>query len=43
VESIRRFPPQQEFAGMIRRAGLGAVSYRNLSLGVVALHSARKL
>lgn len=43
VESIRRFPDQETFAGMIGDAGLGRVSYRNLSGGVVALHSAWRL
>ncbi len=40
VESIRRFPPQDAFARMIRAAGLGRVAYRNLSGGIAALHSA---
>ena len=39
VESIRRFPDQQTFAGMIRRAGLDRVQVRNLSGGIAALHS----
>ena len=39
VESIRKFPPQDEFAAMIARAGFVKVSYRNLSGGVVAIHS----
>jgi demethylmenaquinone methyltransferase/2-methoxy-6-polyprenyl-1,4-benzoquinol methylase len=39
VESIRRFPDQETFADMIRDAGFGRVSYRNLSGGIVALHS----
>ncbi|NNL73414.1 MAG: bifunctional demethylmenaquinone methyltransferase/2-methoxy-6-polyprenyl-1,4-benzoquinol methylase UbiE [Silicimonas sp.] len=43
VESIRRFPDQQTFAGMIRAAGFGQVKYRNLSLGIAALHSGWKL
>lgn len=40
AESIRRFPPQQRFAGMIRSAGFDLVRYRNLSGGIAALHSA---
>lgn len=40
VESIRRFPDQERFAGMIRDAGLSRVSYRNFSGGVAAVHSA---
>ncbi|NNL35783.1 MAG: bifunctional demethylmenaquinone methyltransferase/2-methoxy-6-polyprenyl-1,4-benzoquinol methylase UbiE [Silicimonas sp.] len=43
VESIRRFPDQETFAGMIRTAGFGQVKYRNLSLGIAALHSGWKL
>ncbi|MBN2740999.1 MAG: bifunctional demethylmenaquinone methyltransferase/2-methoxy-6-polyprenyl-1,4-benzoquinol methylase UbiE [Rhodobacteraceae bacterium] len=43
VESIRKFPDQQSFATMIRAAGFGNVSYRNLSLGIAALHSGWKL
>jgi demethylmenaquinone methyltransferase/2-methoxy-6-polyprenyl-1,4-benzoquinol methylase len=40
VESIRRFPSQQRFAGMIADAGFDRVRYRNLSGGIVAIHSA---
>ena len=43
VESIRRFPDQEAFAGMIRNAGFGNVKYRNLSLGIAALHSGWKI
>jgi demethylmenaquinone methyltransferase/2-methoxy-6-polyprenyl-1,4-benzoquinol methylase len=43
VESIRRFPDQENFAGMIRAAGFGQVRYRNLTMGVAALHSGWKL
>ncbi|MEM7498710.1 MAG: bifunctional demethylmenaquinone methyltransferase/2-methoxy-6-polyprenyl-1,4-benzoquinol methylase UbiE [Pseudomonadota bacterium] len=43
VESIRRFPDQETFAGMIRDAGFGQVRYRNLTMGVAALHSGWKL
>lgn len=43
VESIRRFPDQETFAGMIRDAGFGQVKYRNLTMGVAALHSGWKL
>jgi demethylmenaquinone methyltransferase / 2-methoxy-6-polyprenyl-1,4-benzoquinol methylase len=43
VESIRRFPPQQEFARLIAAAGLMQVKVRNLSGGIAALHSAWKL
>lgn len=43
VESIRRFPAQQEFADMIAAAGFGNVQWRDLTQGVVAIHSGRKL
>ena len=43
VESIRRFPDQQRFAGMIATAGLGQVKVRNLSGGIAALHSAWRI
>ncbi|MDF1872959.1 bifunctional demethylmenaquinone methyltransferase/2-methoxy-6-polyprenyl-1,4-benzoquinol methylase UbiE [Vannielia sp.] len=43
IESIRKFPPQDEFAGMIRAAGFEQVKYRNLTMGVAALHSGWKL
>jgi demethylmenaquinone methyltransferase / 2-methoxy-6-polyprenyl-1,4-benzoquinol methylase len=43
VESIRKFPDQETFASMIRTAGFGLVKYRNLSLGIAALHSGWKL
>jgi demethylmenaquinone methyltransferase/2-methoxy-6-polyprenyl-1,4-benzoquinol methylase len=39
VESIRRFPKQEAFAGMIRAAGFERVTYRNLTGGVAAIHS----
>jgi len=43
VESIRRFPDQNRFAGMIADAGLGQVKVRNLSGGIVAIHSAWRI
>jgi demethylmenaquinone methyltransferase/2-methoxy-6-polyprenyl-1,4-benzoquinol methylase len=43
VESIRKFPNQESFAAMIRRAGLERVTYRNYSGGIAALHSGWKL
>jgi ubiquinone/menaquinone biosynthesis methyltransferase len=39
VESIRRFPAQEKFARLIEAAGFSKVRYRNMSGGVVALHS----
>jgi len=43
VESIRKFPPQEVFANMIREGGFEQVKYRNLSLGIAALHSGWKI
>lgn len=43
VESIRRFPDQETFAAMIGNAGFEQVKYRNLSMGIAALHSGWKL
>jgi demethylmenaquinone methyltransferase/2-methoxy-6-polyprenyl-1,4-benzoquinol methylase len=43
VESIRKFPPQEAFAGMIRDAGFERVSYRNLTGGIAAIHSGWRL
>jgi demethylmenaquinone methyltransferase/2-methoxy-6-polyprenyl-1,4-benzoquinol methylase len=39
VESIRRFPTQENFAAMISKAGFSRVSFENLTGGVVAIHS----
>ncbi len=43
VESIRRFPDQETFLGMVRAAGFGNAKYRNLSMGIACLHSGWKL
>ena len=43
VESIRRFPPPARFAEMIRAAGFGGVTWRPLSGGIAALHSAWRI
>lgn len=43
VESIRKFPDQETFASMIRTAGFDQVKFRNLTMGVAALHSGWKL
>ena len=43
VESIRRFPKQEAFAGLIRNAGFERVTYRNLTGGVAAMHSGWRL
>ncbi|CAH0549298.1 unnamed protein product [Brassicogethes aeneus] len=43
VESIRKFPDQKNFGSMIESAGFRSVTYENLTLGVVAIHSGFKL
>jgi len=43
VESIRKFPDQESFAALIRAAGFEQVRYRNLSMGIAALHSGWKI
>jgi demethylmenaquinone methyltransferase/2-methoxy-6-polyprenyl-1,4-benzoquinol methylase len=43
VESIRRFPDQKTFTGMIENAGFERVRYRNLTGGIAAIHSAWRL
>jgi demethylmenaquinone methyltransferase/2-methoxy-6-polyprenyl-1,4-benzoquinol methylase len=43
VESIRQFPDQETFLSMVKTAGFENASYRNLSLGIAALHSGWKI
>ena len=43
VESIRRFPDAETFAGMVAAAGFGRVRVRTLGLGIVALTSGWRL
>lgn len=43
VESIRKFPPQEEFVTLIEEAGFEQAKYRNLSGGISAMHSGWKL
>lgn len=43
VESIRKFPTQEQFMALIRDAGFGNTRYRNMTGGVVALHSGWKV
>ena len=43
VESIRKFPRPEKFAGMIRAAGFRRVSFEPMTGGVVALHSGWRL
>ncbi|KAK9297987.1 hypothetical protein QLX08_008509 [Tetragonisca angustula] len=43
VESIRKFPKQEEFKQLIEAAGFRNVTHENLTCGVVAIHSGFKL
>ena len=43
VESIRRFPPQQELLAMMEAAGLARCRVQNLSGGIAAIHSGWRL
>ena len=43
VESIRNFPDQETFLGMVKKAGFSNAKYRNLSMGIAALHSGWKI
>lgn len=43
AESIRKFPPQDDLAAMLRAANFDQVSYRNLSGGIAAIHSAWRI
>lgn len=43
VESIRQFPDQETFLGMVRQAGFENAKYRNLSMGIACLHSGWKI
>jgi demethylmenaquinone methyltransferase/2-methoxy-6-polyprenyl-1,4-benzoquinol methylase len=43
AESIRRFPPQAAFAEMITAAGLAEARWDNLTGGIAAIHSARRI
>ena len=43
VESIRKFPNQQDFAAMITKAGFARATYTNFTGGIAALHSGWKI
>jgi len=43
VESIRRFPKPEAFAGMMRAAGFARASHQLMTGGIVALHSGWRL
>jgi demethylmenaquinone methyltransferase / 2-methoxy-6-polyprenyl-1,4-benzoquinol methylase len=43
AESIRKHPPQDELKAMMAAAGFERCDYRNLSAGIVAIHSGYKV
>jgi ubiquinone/menaquinone biosynthesis methyltransferase len=43
AESIRKFPNQENFAAMIRKAGFTQVKYQNLTFGVTAIHTGYRI
>ena len=43
IESIRRFPTQEDFRQKIKNAGFKVVSYANLTFGISAIHSGFKI
>ena len=43
VESIRNFPDQDTFLGMVCSAGFENTKYRNMTMGIAALHSGWKI
>jgi len=42
AESIRKHPPQDELKAMMERAGFARCGYKNLSAGIVAVHTGYK-
>jgi demethylmenaquinone methyltransferase/2-methoxy-6-polyprenyl-1,4-benzoquinol methylase len=43
VESIRKFPKQEELVFMLQEAKFSQISYKNLSGGIAAIHSAWRI
>jgi demethylmenaquinone methyltransferase/2-methoxy-6-polyprenyl-1,4-benzoquinol methylase len=42
IESIRRFPDQEEMKSIMERAGFADVRYRNLTFGIACIHVGTK-
>ncbi|MBQ4875258.1 MAG: bifunctional demethylmenaquinone methyltransferase/2-methoxy-6-polyprenyl-1,4-benzoquinol methylase UbiE [Rickettsiaceae bacterium H1] len=42
VDSIKAFPTQEQFANLITKTGFSSVSFRNLTKGIVAIHTGWK-
>ncbi|HJR73660.1 MAG TPA: bifunctional demethylmenaquinone methyltransferase/2-methoxy-6-polyprenyl-1,4-benzoquinol methylase UbiE [Luteimonas sp.] len=43
AESIRKHPPQEELKAMMEAAGFARCNYKNLSAGIVAIHTGYKV
>jgi len=43
IESIRRFPDQEEMKATMQKAGFDQVSYQNLSFGIACIHIGTKI
>ena len=43
AESIRKHPPQEELKGMMETAGFARTGFKNLSAGIVAIHTGYKV
>lgn len=43
AESIRKHPPQDQLKGMMDAAGFSRCSYKNLSAGIVAIHTGYRI
>ena len=43
IESIRKFPSQEKLVSLVTEVGFRQVKYRNLTQGVVAMHSGWKV
>jgi len=42
IESIQRFPDQEEMKSLLKEAGFSQVSYRNIFFGIACIHIANK-
>ena len=42
LKGVREFPDAESLAGELREAGFADVAFERLSLGIVAIHTARK-
>lgn len=43
IESIRKFPKQEDFKNLIENAGFKFVTYENLTNGICSIHSGFKI